>query len=173
MSGHDHRQPTDLTCAECMDRLPLYVDEGLDRADSMPVFLHLRDCAACGAELARQQRLHGLLTGLPEREPPADFDARILASVPYQQYRDMAELRRPRVAVLLDRETMPAWVRSPAVRTAGAVVAAAAIAGRLGGVLPDAGLAVAVIGLLPEALLTLQALGRRLLPAGQRAGKGA
>lgn len=173
MSGPSNRPTNELTCVECREWLAGYLDEGLGKAESMQVFLHVRACADCAAALARQQRLIDQLQALPRRQPPAHFDAKIMASVPLASYRAMAELRRPRVAVLLDAETLPAWVRSAAVRGTGVAVAALAVAGQLAGVLPAGVVTVAAVGLLPEAVVRLQALGRRLVPGVHEVRRGA
>lgn len=168
MSDQQRRGASRVFCAECRQRLPAYLDGDLAKTDSMQIFLHLRACAECAAELARQERLVTLLESLPRREPPAGFDARILASVPYEAYRAMAELRRPRVPVFLCEEALPGWIRSRAVRWSGAALAAVALAGHGAGLLPAGAIAAALAGLLPEVILRFQGLGRRLvLVAGQ------
>jgi hypothetical protein len=173
MSGPENRKTDHLTCAECRERLPLYLEEGLQKTESLRVFLHARGCAACAAELAAQEALTELLRSLPQRRPPADFDAKILAAVPYGAYRAMAGLRRPRVPVLLETESLPAWLRSPAIRATGAIIAAGVVAARLAGLLPETALLAAAVGLLPEVVLRLQALGRRLVLGRGQVRKGA
>jgi anti-sigma factor RsiW len=161
-----------LSCADCQQRLQDYLDGGLAKPESMQVFLHVRECEACTEELTRLEQLVALLEALPEREAPADFDARVLASVPYDSYRAMAGLRRARVPVFLEREALPAWVRSPIARIGGVAVAAAAVAARLAGVAPDAAL-VALVGLTPELAVQLQTLARRAVLAVTQAGERA
>jgi len=116
-----------------------------------------------------------LLEALPEREPPVDFDARVLAAVPYDSYRAMAGLRRARVPVFLERESLPAWLRSRVVRFGGATLAAAALAARVTGLVPDTAVSVAVMaaGLLPEIIVAAQGVARRLVLALNHAGERA
>lgn len=173
MSDQQDPRATGLDCADCRRLLPAYLDEGLDRPASLQVFLHLRACADCAAELARRKQLTDLLESLPRREPPADFDARILASVPYEAYRAMAELRGPRLPVILRAEALPGWVRAPAVRATGAGLAAVILAGVWSGLLPAGAIAAAGAGLLPEAVLCLQGIGRRLVLAVGQGRRGA
>lgn len=165
MSAQHSRKAPHLTCAECEQRLQAYLDGDLAKTESLQVFLHLRECAHCAAELERFEQLDSLLRTLPQREPPADFDARILAAVPYESYRAMADLRQPRVPVILETDALPAWFRSRVVRFAGGAAAAAALAGRLSGLLSDPALIVAIIGLIPETAIFLQRIGRRLFLA--------
>jgi anti-sigma factor RsiW len=167
MNDQHSREAPHLTCDECRGHLQDYLDGGLAKPDSMRVFLHVRDCAGCAEELARLEELVAMLEALPAREAPADFDARVLAAVPYESYRAMANLRRARVPVFLEQESLPAWVRSRAVRLVGAGVAAVAIAARLAGLLPDTAVTVVVaaVGLAPEITLALQGTARRLVLA--------
>jgi anti-sigma factor RsiW len=162
-----------LSCADCQQRLQDYVDGGLAKPESMRIFLHVRECEACTEELTRLEQLVALLEALPEREAPADFDARVLAAVPYDSYRAMAGLRRARVPVFLERDSLPAWVRSPATRIGGAVIAGLAVAGRVAGIVPDAAFIVAATGLVPELAVQLQALARRTVLAVTQAGERA
>jgi anti-sigma factor RsiW len=170
----DDLNPRDvgLNCSDCRERLPAYLDGGLSRRDSLQIFLHLRGCDGCVEERDRQQRLIGLLESLPSRDPPFDLDARILASVPYEAYRAMAELRRPRVPVYLAEASLPAWIRSRAIRAIGVAVAATALAGYGAGLWP-APVLIATVGLAPELLLRAQGLGRRLVLAAGHARRGA
>ena len=172
MSGPSHRPNQNLTCAQCCERLPPYLDDGLDKPESMQVFLHVRACPECAAALARQEQLIERLQSLPRRQPPPDFDTKILASVPYEAYQAMAHLRRRRVPVLLDSETLPAWARSGALRWTGATLAAVALAGRMTELLPEIAVLAVVVGLLPETILRLQALGRRLVLGQGQTQKG-
>jgi anti-sigma factor RsiW len=169
---HSSQEPH-LTCAECRSRLQQYADGDLLKPASMQVFLHLRDCTDCAAELARVEHLFAMLGDLPDHEPAADFDDRVLASVPYESYRAMAGIRQPRVPVLLTEEALPAWVRTRGVRLSGAGAAAVAVAARIAGLVPDAALFVAVAGLLPEAVVALQWAARRVVLAVAAAGKDA
>ena len=175
MSEQHSREASHLTCVECQQSLQDYLDGGLDKPASMRVFLHVRDCDGCTEELTRLEQLVALLEVLPEREPPADFDAKILASVPYDSYRAMAGLRRARVPVFLENDALPAWMRVPAVRFGGVGVAAAAVAAQLAGWMPDATVtsAVATVGLIPEITIVLQGMARRLVLAVGHAGERA
>ncbi len=163
MSGSHSRQAPHLTCDECQHQLQDYLDGSLARRQSMRLFLHLRDCEACGNELERLQALVGALESLPAREPPADFDTRILASVPYEQYRAMAGIRAERVPVFLEPESLPAWVRARATLIAGATVATAGLAARLSGLMGETALVAVVVGLAPLAAVGLQAAARRVV----------
>lgn len=159
-----------LTCAECQQELQDYLDGGLAKPESMRIFLHVRECEPCTAELTRLEQLVALLEALPDREPPADFDARVLAAVPYDSYRAMAGLRAPRVPVFLEKDALPAWLRARSVRLGGAAIAAAAVAGRMAGVFPDIVLAAALAALVPEITIFVQGMARRLvLVLGQSA----
>jgi hypothetical protein len=84
----------------------------------------------------------------------------------------MAGLRRARVPVFLEREAMPAWVRSPITRIGGVAVAVVGAAAHLAGVAPDAAL-VALVGLAPELSVHLQTLARRAVLAATQAGERA
>ncbi|HOX26589.1 MAG TPA: zf-HC2 domain-containing protein [Candidatus Krumholzibacteria bacterium] len=157
-----------LDCAECERRLQDYLDGGLAKPESMQIFLHVRECARCAAELKRLEDLVALLEALPAHEPPRDFDARVLAAVPYASYRAMARLRRARVPVFLEADRLPAWIRSPAVRYGGLAAAAVAAAAAVTDLAPAGVLAIAAVGLVPEAATLLQGLGRRVaLAVGQ------
>jgi len=153
-----------MTCAECQHRLQDYLDGGMSKPESMRVFLHLRDCNGCAEEMAQLEHLVGLLEVLPEHEPPADFDAKVLAAVPYDSYKAMAGLRRARVPVFLEEQSLPAWVRARGVRLTGASLAAIALAGQFTGLLPSWTL-VGLVGVMPEMTVALQGLGRRLVLA--------
>jgi anti-sigma factor RsiW len=173
MSDQHSRRAPHLACDECRLRLQDYLDGGLDKPASMEIFLHVRDCADCAAELARLEQLVARLEALPAREAPADFDTRVLAAVPYESYRAMANLRRARVPVFLEKEALPAWLRSRALRLGGAAIAAVAIAARLTDLVPDTAVtgAVAVAGLLPEFTVALQGAARRVVLAVSHAGE--
>jgi len=172
MNGQNRSQATPPTCAECRARLPMYADGGLSKPDSLQVFLHVRECSACARDLARHEQLISELQSLPRREPPPEFDARILASIPYDAYRAMADLRGPRVPVLLAESALPAWMRSPKTRLAGVLVAAAAVVSRATGGPPEVAGVLIAVGLLPEFLVRLQAVGRRLVLGLRQAGRG-
>ncbi|MBU2500081.1 zf-HC2 domain-containing protein, partial [bacterium] len=46
MNGQDNNQQ-DLSCTACTGTLQEYLDGTLEKTQSLRVFLHLRDCAAC------------------------------------------------------------------------------------------------------------------------------
>lgn len=96
--------PTPPDCRQTRDRMQDYLDQTLPKRESLAVFLHVRECGECSAQSATLQSLYEQLNGLPPLEAPADFDARVLAAVPYAAYRAMAPLRSPRVPVLGARE---------------------------------------------------------------------
>ncbi len=182
MDAHDPRKDRDrardserdrdsgaLACPDCRLELQDYLDGTLEKKRSLAVFLHLRDCAACRAEHESLRSVFSALDALPAVEAPADFDATVLAAVPYADYRALEPLRRERVPVYLERGFLPAWLRARATRAAGLVVAAAAGAVWLAGVGPAWLAGVAALGVAPELLVRLQGLGRRLV-AAQRAG---
>ncbi|MEZ4387592.1 MAG: zf-HC2 domain-containing protein [Candidatus Krumholzibacteriia bacterium] len=174
MSGQHSGQAPHLSCGECRQRLQDYLDDGLERRESMQVYLHVRDCEDCAAQAAALAELVAQLESLPDHAAPADFDARVLASVPYDSYRAMAALRAPRVPVFLERDALPAWLRQPAVRAGGLALAAAAAAGKLGGLEASTLLAAAMlVGVVPEALIRLQALARSAARAIGHAREGA
>lgn len=173
MSDQHSGQAPHLSCGECVGQLQDYLDDGRERGGSMAVYLHLRACPDCAARFAELESLVSRLEQLPEREVPADFDARVLAQVPYENYRAMAALRAPRVPVFLERESMPVWLRHPVVRGAGLTLALLAVAARLT-VLPiDGLLLVAALGAAPEFLVQLQALARTLTRAAGSVREGA
>jgi len=173
MSGQHSGQAPHLSCSECQERLQDYLDHGLERRESMQVYLHVRECADCAAELATLESLVAQLDGLLERDVPEDFDARILASIPYESYRAMASLRAPRVPVFLEREALPSWLTHPAVRLGGLAVTAAIVAARLGGVAGDPILAIAAMSATPQALVWLQTAARNVARAVGEAREGA
>ncbi len=149
-------------CSRCRGQFQDYLDETLPRKASMELFLHLRGCDSCRDELEEMKGLFTMLGTLPQTEAPADFDQRVLASIPYAAYREMEPLRRERVPVLLEEESLPAFVRAGATRLVGGVAAVVCAVGLAAGSLPDAAAAVLVIGALPEAVVQLQRFSRRL-----------
>ncbi len=159
MNGRKAEQPP-ISCAQCRASLQEYLDGTMAKAESMPVFLHLRGCQACAAEHARWQETFQALAALPPQPVPEDFDRKILASVPYDSYRAMAAIRAPRVPVFLEEESLPAVLRSLPIRLGGLLVAVGAgIAmgwfhgsGSLGWLV--------AAGLAPEALVRLQGVLR-------------
>lgn len=158
--SHDDAQP--LNCRGCMQHLQAYIDGDLPRDLALRVFLHVRECPACEAKLAQWQDLVQALAQLPRQAPPADFDRRILAAVPYASYRDMAPLRRDRVPIYLEESFLPALVRAGAVRWGGLAFAAGCGAAVGFGQLPPLVMLGVGLGLLPEMLVRLQDLARRV-----------
>lgn len=172
MDAHDQRKDrgTDaLACPDCRLELQDYLDGTLEKKRSLAVFLHLRDCEACGREHEALSLVFASLDALPAREAPAGFDAVVLAAVPFAAYRAMEPLRRERVPVYLEHGFLPGWVRAGATRVAGLVAALGAVGVWAAGVGPDWLPVVAVAGVAPELLVRLQGLGRRLVGA-QKAG---
>lgn len=164
----DHKdQP--LTCTDCRAHMQDYLDEALPRVEATRVFLHVRACEGCTAELEEARALFGLLDSLPAVEAPADFDAAVLQAVPYEAYKAMEPIRRERVPVLLEPESLPAPLRAGVTRGVGLVLAAAVVGFAAAGRLPgDAAAVLAVAGVLPEGLLRLQQLGRRIYAGAVR-----
>lgn len=173
MNDQHSGQAPHLSCGECLGQLQTYLDDGRERGGSMAVYLHLRACPECASRFEELEALVSRLERLPDREVPADFDARVLASVPYESYRAMAALRAPRVPVFLERESLPVWVRHPAVRGAGVTLALLAVAVRLTAEPHDGLLLVAALGAAPELLVQLQALARTLTRAAGSIREGA
>jgi len=161
MSGNP-KITRDSGCTDFRSRLQDYLDEALPRQESMAVYMHLKECEGCRSDYEDLKALFSMLDGMPEPEVPADFDQKILASVPYAAYREMEPLRRDRVPVILEEESLPGFVRSVATRMVGGAVALASVAGLAAGRLPDAAVAVMLVGILPEALVRLQSFTRRL-----------
>jgi anti-sigma factor RsiW len=161
MDRNNNHSDAPLDCRECVDGLHEYLDGTLEKTRSLQFFLHLRDCSGCQTEHDNLQALFGMLESLPDHEVPADFDAKILASVPYAAYRAMEPIRRERVPVFLEEEFLPAWVRSSMTRLAGVGVALmGVILGQTVEGLSSVA-AISLLGLLPELLVRLQGVGRR------------
>ncbi len=150
------------TCAETRTQLQDYLDQTLDRKASMALFLHVRECDGCRRELERLEGLYALLDAMPAVEPPADFDARILESVPYEAYKAMEPLRRDRMPVILDEAALPAFVRAGSTRVVGGLVAVTTAVGLATDLLPGGMTALGLVGALPEALVRLQDASRRI-----------
>lgn len=168
MSGKNN-DSTALECRDCLRGLQEYLDGTLAKRESLRFFLHLRDCSSCSEEHDRLKNLFGMLDSLPELEAPADFDAAVLASVPYDSYRAMAPLRQDRVPVFLAEESLPAFVRSPGTRLAGLGLALIAFSASF---LIDGSFYLPLamgLGIAPEALVRLQGLGRRVVVNVRRA----
>jgi anti-sigma factor RsiW len=172
MSGGRDHEPLNDVCISCRGAFQDYLDGVLPKKRSLEIFLHLRDCEACRQELAELESLFEMLGSLPAAEVPADFDARVLASVPYEAYRAMEPLRRERVPVYLEEEFLPAPVRAVGTRAGGIALAALAAVGLGASWLPDWTVAIAVVGVLPELLVRLQRLARRASLADQRSESG-
>lgn len=72
-----NRQPEHLTLA----RLELWIDDDLNPADTQAAQEHLAACTACQREESMLLAVRAELDRLTAPEPPAFFDARILAAV--------------------------------------------------------------------------------------------
>lgn len=166
----DHRASHGPECPDCRLDLQDYLDGTLEKKRSLAVFLHLRDCAACRAEHDALCAVFTGLEALPALEAPADFDDKVLASVPYAAYQAMASLRRERVPVFLEEAFLPAWLRARATRLAGLGVTAAVAVAVAAGAGESWLLFVGAAGLAPELLCRAQGAGRRL--AGLRRAEG-
>ncbi len=169
MNARKADQPA-ISCDECRAGLQEYLDGTMIKTESLRIFLHLRACSACETEYAQWQATFQLLDTLPALSPPDDFDRRILESVPYASYRAMADLRRPRVPVFLEENTLPAAVRSLRTRLAGLVIAGSSAVAMVFFAAPHALGYAALAGLLPEATVRLQSLGRVTIMALRRSG---
>ena len=127
MTGQNSAKGQPLGCRECCDGLQDYLDGTLGKKYSLQFFLHMRECVGCREEHDRLQGLYEMLKSLPDHQVPEGFDEAILASVPYEAYREMEPIRRERVPVYLEEEFLPAWVRSPVSRLAGLGAALASV----------------------------------------------
>jgi anti-sigma factor RsiW len=159
-----------LTCQDCRHGLQDYLDGTLEKKASLRIFMHLRGCEPCSAHHDELVKLFGLLDDLPEVPAPDDFDVAVLAAVPYESYRAMAELRRERVPVFLEEHFLPAFLRARVTRLAGVGVSAVATGTWL--FIDPAPLlaAAAIAGLAPEIAVRLQGLGRRMIGLGRVEG---
>jgi anti-sigma factor RsiW len=149
-------------CGTFVEQMQDYLDKTLPRKESMSLFLHVRECDGCRQELESLQDLFAALSDMPEVSAPEEFDARVLASVPYESYREMAELRSERLPVILEEEILPAIIRSGVARAAGVTMAALVGVGMVSGWLPAKSTTLLVLGLMPETLVRLQQVSRRL-----------
>ena len=157
-----------LGCQDCRDGLQEYLDGTLEKKRSVQFFLHLRDCGECRTEQENLQALFGLLESLPDHQVPEDFDQKILASVPYAAYRAMEPIRRERVPVIFQEESLPSFVRSPVTRIAGLGVAAGGIIlGQVTGGMDNVSI-ISLLGLVPELLVRFQGVGRFAAMATRR-----
>ena len=172
MTGNLKQPDRPDVCRALRADFQAYVDGDLARERSLEVFLHARDCQDCAAELAAVKALFAQLNALPPVAAPADFDARVLASVPYAAYRAMEPLRRERVPVFLEETFLPAPLRAPLVRGVGVALAVVTGAGLLSGRWPDLAFVALLGGLLPEAAVRLQRLARRRYGHAQRSESG-
>ena len=69
-----------ITCARARALVDAFLVDELLPGDSRALSGHLRGCAACSAQLGGATRLMEVLGGLPDVEPTADFDARVIAA---------------------------------------------------------------------------------------------
>jgi anti-sigma factor RsiW len=169
MEGRKDNNQTPLGCGDCRSELQEYLDGTLEKTRSLAVFLHLRGCPSCQAEHDAMQALFGLLESLPAEPAPEGFDEPILAAVPLAAYRAMEPLRRDRVPVFLTEEALPGFVRAPATRVGGLVLAAAAATAVGLADAPPVLLLATAAGALPELLVRVQGLARRATLALRRA----
>lgn len=168
MDRNKNQSEAPLECRDCLEGLQDYLDGTLEKTRSVQFFLHLRDCPGCKAEHDSLQAMFALLDSLPDHEVPAGFDEKILASVPYAAYRAMEPIRRERVPVFLEESFLPAFLRSPVVRAAGALLAVTGVGAQLVLDGPTALAVISLLGLLPEFLVRLQGVGRRAALAVRR-----
>ncbi len=167
MDRNENQSAEPLDCGSCGNRLQEYLDGTLEKKSSLQVFLHLRDCDSCQQEHDQAVNLFQMLEGLPDLQPPADFDEKILASVNLEGYRAMESIRRQRVPIFLEEQFLPSWVRSRVTRFIGAGAAVVSLGAQMTldspGFLP----VVVLAGLVPELLVRLQGIGRRVMTAQQ------
>lgn len=165
MGRNENQEPLD--CGPCRDSLQEYLDGTLEKKLSLQLFLHLRDCEDCQAEHDELQAMFQLMDSLPDLPLPANFDEKILASVNYQGYRAMQNIRQERVPVFLEEAFLPAMIRSRVTRWGGAGVSALALVAQFSMNGPTYLPVVVAVGLVPELLVRLQGLGRKAVLAGQ------
>jgi anti-sigma factor RsiW len=92
-----------------------YLLDELDEPSARRLAEHVRDCPSCAAELGGTTRLIELLRTLPEPQPSADLDARIISAA-------LAD-RRLRIERRPWYSGLPGQVFRGAMRTTGTVVA--------------------------------------------------
>jgi anti-sigma factor RsiW len=92
-----------------------YVEGTLDAKQALRLHLRAQADPVIAEELARTRAFFAALDAMPREEPPVDFDARVLASVPFEYYRS-APQRPATVLVLGDLAPAAWWV---ALRRAG------------------------------------------------------
>jgi predicted anti-sigma-YlaC factor YlaD len=71
-----------MNCDEARRLLPDYLDRVLPPAARRPVDEHLIECPGCQRELALLTAVCSALDHQPVLDPPAGFDARVLANLP-------------------------------------------------------------------------------------------
>ena len=104
-------------CAEVADLLPEVATGAVSGTDRARVLCHLAGCARCRGELSELARTADeLLSLIPEREPPASFEAAVLA-----------RLAPPAPAATVHRRR-PVWRRA-AIQVAAVLLAAVVAAG--------------------------------------------
>jgi len=172
MNGDKNPTSRSDGCIQYTGKLQDYVDGTLPKTESMELFLHLRDCSSCQHELAELEQVLEMLNTLPQREVPVDFNSRILASIPYQAYKDMEPIRRDRLPVFLEENFLPATIRSVPTRVGGGLVSILTTAGLAASWFPDYAFVVAICGIIPEAVVRLQRLARKMSLSGQRSESG-
>jgi hypothetical protein len=103
-----------ISCARARALIDAFIVDELLPGDRRALSDHLRGCAACSAELGGAGRLMEVLGALPDVEPTADFDTRVIAAAIAD--REKRHAGRVPLAVLL-RQAMHG-----AVRTTGTLV---------------------------------------------------
>lgn len=168
MNGSNDRMRPSDRCRGFSDRYQEYLDGTLPKQESLELFLHVRECAACHQRLEQTKQVFHLLDSLPPVPVAENFNEKILSSVPYHVYKSMAPLRQERLPVFLEEEFLPAPLRATTTRAAGGALAALTAGGLAISWLPAAAGLVVVAGLLPEVLVRLQTAARRLTRAVQK-----
>jgi anti-sigma factor (TIGR02949 family) len=67
-----------LSCAAALELIEPFLDGDLDAGDAERLRGHLAGCAACAAERALAERVHGELRALPQPECPPELLARVV-----------------------------------------------------------------------------------------------
>ena len=84
-----------MSCRDMQPILHGYLDDELDLERSLEVEAHLRECAACGAEVRAQRELRAAVSAhAPYHAAPADLRKRVMALVPPAQPRIIRRWRR-------------------------------------------------------------------------------
>ncbi len=159
-----------VPCNDCRQNLQEYLDGTLEKKSSLQVFMHLQDCDGCKIEHDQLEGMFQMLENLQDHDVPEGFDDKILASVNYEGYRAMENLRRERIPVFLEEEYLPAFIRSTVTRLAGAGISAASLAVMSLTSMPEYSGVLTVsliVGLVPELIVRLQSLSRRTVVALQ------